>query len=75
MSIPFVASPRPTLGVEEEYQICDPEGGDLAAQADYIMEHADPVLRERLSYDLILALVEANTEVSETVMLRSVGLT
>jgi len=67
MPIAFVPSPRPTLGVEEEYQLCDPETGDLVPKADYIMEHADADLRERLSYDLILALVEANTEISETV--------
>jgi len=65
--IPFHPSPRPTLGIEEEYQLCDPHSGDLVPRVDYIMEHADSVLRERLSYDLILSLVEANTEVSETV--------
>jgi carboxylate-amine ligase len=67
MAIPFKASPRPTLGVEEEYQLCDPVTGDLVPRVEYVMEQADEALRERLSYDLILGLVEANTEVSETV--------
>jgi len=67
MPIPFKPSPRPTLGIEEEYQLCDPQSGDLVPKVDYIMAHADPALRERLSYDLILSLVEANTEVSENV--------
>jgi carboxylate-amine ligase len=67
MPIAFNPSPRPTLGIEEEYQLCDPQSGDLVPRVDYIMEHADPQLRERLSYDLILSLVEANTEIAETV--------
>lgn len=67
MPIAFEASPRPTLGIEEEYQLCDPQTGNLMPQVEYIMQHADPDLRARLSYDLLLTLVEANTEVSETV--------
>ncbi len=67
MSIAFEPSPRPTLGIEEEYQICDPQTGDLVPKVDEIMSSAAPDLRERLSYDLLLTLVEANTEVSETV--------
>jgi len=67
MPIPFTPSPRPTLGIEEEYQLCDPGTGELLPRADDIMEKASADLRERLSYDLILALVEANTEVSENV--------
>lgn len=67
MPIAFNSSPRPTLGVEEEYQLCDPDTGDLVPRVDQIMERADAELRERLSYDLILGLIEANTEVSESV--------
>ena len=67
MSYRFESSPRPTIGVEEEYQICDPQTGDLVPRVDEIMERADPELRARLSYDLLQTLLEANTEVSETV--------
>ena len=67
MPIAFEPSPRPTLGIEEEFQLCDPHTGDLVPKADDIMAAADARLRERLSYDLLLTLVEANTEVSETV--------
>jgi carboxylate-amine ligase len=67
MSYEYRPSPRPTLGVEEEYQLCDPTSGDLVPVVDEIMRRADPALRERLSYDLLLTLVEANIEVSETV--------
>lgn len=67
MSIIFRPSPGPTLGIEEEYQLCDPETGDLVPKAHEIMAAASRRLRERLSYDLLLTLIEANTEVSETV--------
>ncbi len=67
MPIAFEPSPRPTLGIEEEFQLCDPQSGDLVPKADEIMAAADPELRKRLSYDLLLTLVEANTGVSETV--------
>lgn len=67
MPIPFEPSPRPTLGIEEEYQLCDPGTGELVPLVESIMQQADPELRERLSYDLILPLIEANTEISETV--------
>ncbi len=67
MPIAFEPSPRPTLGIEEEFQLCDPESGDLVPKADEIMAAADSKLRKRLSYDLLLTLVEANTEISETV--------
>ncbi len=67
MPISFEPSPRPTLGIEEEYQLCDPNTGELVPRVESIMERADPELRARLSYDLILPLIEANTEISEDV--------
>ena len=67
MPIPFRSSPRPTLGIEEEYQICDPETGDLVPKVDQILDRASSELRERLSYDLIQTLIEVNTAVNETV--------
>lgn len=67
MSYPFNASPRPTLGVEEEYQICDPVTGDLLPRVDALMARADADLARFLSYDLIQGLIETNTDVSADV--------
>ena len=67
MPISLEPSSRPTLGIEEEYQLCDPNTGELVPRVESIMEQADPELRARLSYDLILPLIEANTEISENV--------
>lgn len=67
MSYPFQASPRPTLGIEEEYQICDPVSGDLVPRVNEIMAAADADLVPYLSYDLIQGLIETNTGVAESV--------
>lgn len=67
MSIAYRGSPQPTLGIEEEYQLCDPQTGDLVPLVDDLLERADDELRPHLGYDLLQALIEANTGVNETV--------
>ncbi len=67
MPIGFEPSPLPTIGIEEEFQLCDLESGDLVPKADEIMASAGPELRKHLSYDLLLTLIEANTKISESV--------
>lgn len=66
-SYPFHASPRPTLGIEEEYQICDPRTGALVPRVDDLMARADAATRQRLSYDLIQGLIETATGVAGSV--------
>ncbi len=56
-----------TLGIEEEYQICDPRTGDLVPGVERILEAAAPELRERLSYELLHTVLEANTPVAASV--------
>lgn len=48
------------LGVEEEYQLCDPETGDLTPAVDRILRAAPPELAERLGYELLHTVIEAN---------------
>lgn len=67
MPFPFNASSRPTLGIEEEFQICDPATGDLVPVADRVMGQAGAELAKYLSYDLLLGLIEVNTDVAEDV--------
>ena len=67
MEYRYNASERPTLGIEEEYQICDPVTGDLVPRVDQLMAHADAELRPHLSHDLIQGLIETDTSVAETV--------
>ena len=48
------------LGVEEEFQLCDPETGDLTPAVDRILRAAPPELAERLGYELLHTVVEGN---------------
>ena len=50
-----------TIGIEEEYMICNPINGDLVDKASFIMNHFNN--SERFSYELIESEIEANTSV------------
>ena len=52
-----------TLGIEEEYMICDPKSGDLVDRAKLIMDHFKNKLSDRFSFELIESEIEANTSV------------
>ena len=56
-----------TIGVEEEYMLCNPESGNLINRADEIMERLPESLKDRFSYELILSEIEINTSVNTTV--------
>ena len=56
-----------TLGVEEEYMICDPSTGELVNRANEIMGSIDKSLKERFSYELLLSEIEINTSVCKDV--------
>ena len=52
-----------TIGVEEEYMICDPSSGNLINKADEILDYANNSLKKRLSYELICSEIESNTSI------------
>ena len=56
-----------TIGVEEEYMLCNPESGALVPRADRIMGQLAPEEQERFSYELILSEIEINTPICESV--------
>jgi carboxylate-amine ligase len=56
-----------TLGIEEEYQVCDPRTGDLAPGVERILAAAPAAIRERLSYELLHTVLEGNTPVTASV--------
>ncbi|MEJ2152506.1 MAG: YbdK family carboxylate-amine ligase [Gemmatimonadota bacterium] len=53
-----------TLGVEEEYQICDPSTGDLAPVVDQLLEAAPSELRDQLGYELLHTVLEGDIPVA-----------
>jgi len=53
-----------TIGVEEEYMLCD-NAGDLIDKADFLMNNINTTLKERFSYELILSEFESNTSIND----------
>lgn len=60
-------APEITIGVEEEYQLCDPETGDLRPSIERLFGAASPELRERMGYELLHTVLEANIPIARTV--------
>ena len=56
-----------TIGVEEEYMICNPLDGNLVDKADIIMDNIPNNLKNRFSYELILSEIESNTKICNNV--------
>ena len=63
----FQANKAFTLGVEEEYQLCDPASGDLVQRVDDVLQCFDGEFREHLCYELLLSVLETNTKVCSTI--------
>ena len=57
----------PTLGVEEEYQLCDPATGDLAPAVDTLLAAAPEELQGQLGYELLHTVLEADTPIAADV--------
>ena len=53
-----------SIGVEEEFMICDPHNGLLIDKANEIMESV--LDKSRYSYELLLSEIETNTPICET---------
>ena len=56
-----------TIGVEEEYMICDPLSGELTNKAYEIMNLIPASHENRFSYELLLSEIESNTPICHTV--------
>jgi carboxylate-amine ligase len=59
--------PSFTLGVEEEYQIVDPESRELRSHVQHILEEGRRVLAERLKPELHQSVIEIGTGICRTV--------
>ncbi|MAJ44279.1 MAG: hypothetical protein CMF96_05985 [Candidatus Marinimicrobia bacterium] len=56
-----------TLGVEEEYMLCDKYTGELVSKANEFMKYLNEDEKRRFSYELILSEIESNTSVCRNV--------
>jgi len=52
-----------TLGVEEEYMLCDIKTGELISKANEFMDSLNSNEKDRFTYELILSEIEANTPI------------
>jgi glutamate---cysteine ligase / carboxylate-amine ligase len=55
------------IGVEEEYQIIDPNSRELRSYVSQILEEGQLILREQLKPEMMQSVVEAGTHVCATV--------
>ena len=56
-----------TIGVEEEYMICD-DSGNLIDKADLIIDLTKKDYPGRFSYELLLSEIESNTSINNTLI-------
>jgi carboxylate-amine ligase len=59
----FGATDAFTLGVEEEFQIIDPDTGELVSRIDEVMGKAEPGMEENLQSELFQAVVETASDI------------
>lgn len=59
-------APSLTIGIEEEYQIIDPETRELKSYITQILEDSKLILREQVKAELHQSMVEVGTEVCRT---------
>jgi carboxylate-amine ligase len=59
--------PRISLGIEEEYQLCDPATGDLVPSVDRLLAAAPAAWRDHLGYELLHTVLEGNIPVAADV--------
>jgi carboxylate-amine ligase len=52
-----------TLGIEEEFQIIDPETRQLRSHSQQILADGKPILKEQVKPELYQSIVEINTEI------------
>src|SRR5690606_28224345 len=54
---------RFTLGVEEEFQIVDPQSGELRSHVSELLASSAPVLGEQIKRELHQSIVEVGTKI------------
>src|SRR3989442_12179305 len=59
-------APSLTLGIEEEYQIIDPQTRELRSYITQILEEGRLILREQLKPELHQSIVEVGSSVCQT---------
>lgn len=67
MSLEFIGSSKPTIGVEIEMQILDPESLDLTPKAELLLEKCQSRGLDRVKAEIHQSMVEIDSEISDNV--------
>ncbi len=62
----FVPNDYPTIGVEQEFHLIDPQTAELSSGVDQVIEHLSPEARESICYELYLSVCEQKSPVCHT---------
>ena len=54
-----------TIGVEEEYMLCDSNSGELVSLANVVFDSIPTHMKNRFSYELLLSEIESNTSITD----------
>ncbi|MDP6433551.1 MAG: hypothetical protein QGI15_04445, partial [Candidatus Scalindua sp.] len=64
---PFKKNDHPTLGIEEEFHLINPETAELMPSVNEVMALLDTEFREKVCYELLQCILETRTGVYKTV--------
>jgi glutamate---cysteine ligase / carboxylate-amine ligase len=67
MPLEFIGSSKPTIGVEIELQILDPESLDLTPKAELLLEKCQSIGIERVKTEIHQSMLEVDSEISDDV--------
>src|ERR1700680_4569994 len=63
---PYMKAPSLTIGIEEEYQIIDPQTRELRSYITQILEEGRLILKEQVKPELHQSIVEVGSSVCQT---------
>jgi len=64
---PWQANPYPTVGVEQEFHLIDPETADLVPRMEQVWRSLAGPLKQAVSHELFLSILETASEVARDV--------
>lgn len=62
----WVSNPNPTIGVEQEYHLIDPQTADLVPKMEQVWQSLEGPLKQTVSHELFLSIIETSSEVASS---------
>ncbi len=64
---PFTRNDKPTIGIEEEFCLIDPQTAELVSGIEHLREHLNPEMQASICYELFQCVIENRVGVFDTV--------